>query len=151
MFTSRRISTIEETFPENQKEGSVVNLYINQRRVGEVTVLDLKGRVRVRGATVELHKAISCLLEEGKTQILLNLNGVTHIDSGGLGELVSSHVSAENHGGVVKLAHLTENLAELMRVTKLLTVFEVYSDEATALSTFTNRVLKAVETQPFFV
>jgi anti-sigma B factor antagonist len=129
----------------------VVSLYINQRRAGEVVVLDLKGRVKVRGNTVELHKAIRCLVEEGKTQILIDLSGVTHIDSSGLGELISSHISAGNHGGVVKLAHVTEQLKELMEITKLTTVFDVYDDEAKALSSFTGQTLKVVAPKPFFV
>ena len=129
----------------------MVSLYINQRRVGEVVVLDLKGRVKVRGITVELHKAIRCLIEEGKSQFLLNLSGVTHIDSSGLGELVSCHVSAGSRGGVIKLAHLTEQLEELLEITKLRTVFDIYDDESKALSSFTGQTLKIVEPQPFFV
>lgn len=129
----------------------MVSLYINQRRVGEVVVLDLKGRAKVRGITVELHKAIRCLLEEGKTQILLNLSGVTHIDSSGLGELISCHVSTGNRGGVMKIAHLTENLEGLMEMTKLLTVFDIYDDEAKALATFSGQMLKVIEPQPFFM
>jgi anti-sigma B factor antagonist len=129
----------------------VINLYINQRRVGDVTVLDLKGRVRIGGGTVALHKAIRSLVEEGKTQILLNLAGVTHIDSSGLGELVSSHITLSDKGGEIKLAHLTERLRELMTITKLLTVFDVYDDEPQALSSFTGNVLRIVEPQPFFM
>lgn len=129
----------------------MINLYINQRRVGEVTVLDLKGRVRIGGGTVALHKAIRSLVEEGKTQILLNLAGVTHIDSSGLGELVSSHITLRDKGGQIKLAHLTERLRELMTITKLLTVFDVYDDEPQALSSFTGNVLRIVEPQPFFM
>jgi anti-sigma B factor antagonist len=104
----------------------VINLYINQRREGDVTVLDLKGRVRVGGGTVALHKSIRTLVAEGKTQILLNLSGVTHIDSSGLGELISSHISLSDKGGTLKLVHLTERLRDLMTITKLLTVFDVY-------------------------
>ncbi len=129
----------------------MVNLYINQRRVGEVMVLDLKGRVRIGGGTIELHKAIRCLVDEGKTQILLNLAGVTHIDSSGLGELISSHITVGNRGGVIKLAHLTERVQEIMVITKLLTVFDVYDDETEALASFTGQVLKVVEPQPVLV
>lgn len=129
----------------------MINLYINERRVGDVTVLDLKGRIRIGGGTVALHKSIRCLVEEGKTQILLNLAGVTHIDSSGLGELVSSHITLSNKGGEIKLAHLTERLRELMTITKLLTVFDCYDDEPKALSSFTGDVLRIVEPRPFFV
>jgi anti-sigma B factor antagonist len=127
----------------------MINLYINQRRVGDVTILDLKGRVRIGGDTA-LHKSIRCLVEEGKTQILLNLAGVTHIDSRGLGELVSSHVTLSNKGGQIKLSHLTERLRDLMTITKLLTIFDIYDDEAKALASFTGEVLRIVEPQPFF-
>ena len=129
----------------------MVNLYINERRVGDVTVLDLKGRVRIGGGTLALHKAIRCLVEEGKTQILLNLASVTYIDSSGLGELISSHITLSNKGGEIKLAHLTERLRDLMTITKLLTVFDVYDNEPDAVASFTGGVLKVVEPQPSFV
>ncbi|HXQ73824.1 MAG TPA: hypothetical protein VN844_25205, partial [Pyrinomonadaceae bacterium] len=63
----------------------MVNLYINERQVEEVTVLDLKGRERIRGATIALHESIRCLAREGKIQVLLDLAWIKHIDSGGLG------------------------------------------------------------------
>ncbi|MGH9968941.1 MAG: STAS domain-containing protein [Pyrinomonadaceae bacterium] len=129
----------------------MINLYINERRVGAVTVLDLKGRVRIGGGTVALHKSIRCLVDEGKTQILLSLAGVTHIDSSGLGELIASHVTLRNKGGEIKLTHLTERLRDLMTITKLLTVFDVYDDEPKALASFAGEVLRIVEPQPFFV
>lgn len=127
----------------------MVNLYINQRRVGDVTILDLKGRVRMGGGAVELHRAIRCLVDEGKTLILLNLEAVTHIDSIGLGELISSHITVGNRGGVIKLAGLTERLREIMVITKLLTVFDVYDDETKALASFKGQGLKAVEPHAF--
>ena len=127
----------------------MVNLYINERTVGNVTILDLKGRVRMGGGAVELHKAIRCLLDEGKTQILLNLSGVTHIDSSGLGELVSSHISVGNKGGEIKLSHLTDRLRDLMTITKLLTVFDVYDDESEAVDSFTGEAVKLVQPQRF--
>ena len=129
----------------------MINLYINERRVEGVTVLDLKGRVRIGGSTVALHKSIRCLVAEGKTQILLNLAGVTHIDSSGLGELISSHVSLNDKGGALKLIHLTENLRGLMTITKLLSVFDVYDDEPEALASFVGETLRLVESQPLFV
>jgi anti-sigma B factor antagonist len=129
----------------------MINLYINQRRVGDVTILDLKGRVRIIGGTLALHKAIRCLVEEGKTQILLNLSQVTHIDSSGLGELVASHITVNNKGGAIKLSHLTERLRDLMTITKLLTVFNVYDEESEAVRSFTGEALRIVDAQPFFV
>jgi len=114
----------------------VINLYINERRVGEVTILDLKGRLRVGGNTVALHRSIRCLVLEKKILILLNLAGVTFIDSCGLGELVASQVSVKNHDGQIKLVGLTESLRQLLTVTRLLPVFDVYDNEADAIENF---------------
>ena len=129
----------------------MINLYIKERQVGDVTVLDLKGRVRVGGATVALHRSFRSLVQEEKLLILLNLAGVTHIDSSGLGELISSHISVLNKGGEIKLAQLTETLRELMTVTKLLTVFDVYENEGDALLSFKDHVLRVKESKLFFV
>ena len=128
----------------------MINLYINERRVGEVTILDMKGRVRLGGGTISLHKAIRCLVDEGKLQILLNLASVTHIDSSGLGELISGYISLNAKGGDIKLMHLTESLRELMTITKLLTVFDVYDNEAEALGSFTGLRLEEKGPLPFF-
>jgi len=114
----------------------MINLYINVRQVEDVTVLDLKGRERIRGVTLALHESIRCLAREGKIQVLLDLERVKYIDSCGLGELVSSHVTLDERGGALKLMNLTESLRELMTVTNLLTVFDVYDDEPTALAGF---------------
>jgi len=125
----------------------VVNLYINERREGDVAVLDLKGRIRISGGTLALHRSIRCLVDEGKTKILLNLSSVTHIDSIGLGELIASHVTLSNRGGEIKLIHLTELVHDLMTITKLLTVFDVYDSEPDALASFKGHVLSVVEPQ----
>ena len=126
----------------------MINLYINQRQIEGVTVLDLKGRERIRGAALALHESIRCLAREGKIQILLDLAWVKHIDSCGLGELISSHVSLTDKGGTLKLMHLTESVYELMTITKLLTVFDIYEDEPKALAGFvgskTGRIFEVV-------
>jgi len=129
----------------------VINLYINQRRVEDVTVLDLKGRERIRGATMVLHESIRCLAGEGKTQVLLDLAWVKHIDSAGLGELIASHVTLDKKGGALKLMHMTESVHELMEITKLLTIFDVYNDEPEALASFMGETLRIVNPQPFFI
>ena len=132
---------------EVTQETQVVNLYIHERREGDVAVLDLKGRIRISGGTLALHRSMRVLVEEGKTKILLNLAGVTHIDSTGLGELISSYVTLSNKGGQIKLVHLTKRLQDIMTITKLLTVFDVYDNEADALASFTGHVLSVVEPQ----
>jgi len=117
----------------------VINLYIDQRRNADVTILDLKGRLRVGGNTVAFHRSIRALVLEKKTQIILNLAGVTFIDSCGLGELVASQVSVENKGGEIKLIGLTDQLRELFGAARLLTVFDTYADEAEAIQSFADR------------
>ena len=129
----------------------MINLYINERRTDAVTIIDLKGRERIRGVAVELHKSIRCLADEGKIQILLDLAWVKHIDSIGLGELISSHVTLDDKGGALKLMHMSESVHELLTITKLLKVFEVYDDEPEAVASFTGVNLRVVEHQPFFM
>lgn len=129
----------------------MINLYINERRVGDVTILDLKGRPRVGGSTVALHRSIHALIKEEKTLILLNLGGVTFIDSCGLGELVASYATARAKGGDIKLLKVTETLRELMSLTNLLTIFDVYENELDALASFATNVLSVKKPQLFFV
>ena len=129
----------------------MINLYINERQIEDVTILDLKGRERIRGATIALHESIRCLAGEGKIQVLLDLAWVKHIDAGGLGELVASHVTLDEKGGALKLMHMTESVRELMTHTKLLPVFDVHDDEPKALASFEGETLRIVEHKPFFM
>ncbi len=129
----------------------MINLYINERRTGDVTILDLKGRLRVGGNTLALHKSIRTLVVEKKILILLNLAGVTYIDSCGLGELVASQVSVENKGGEIKLFGVTEALHELLTATRLLSVFDVYENEADAIQHFVDNFSTTDKFQPAFV
>ena len=129
----------------------MINLYLNERRVDDVTILDLKGRERLRGVTIALHESIRCLAGEGKTQVLLDLAWVKHIDSGALGELGASHVTLDEKGGALKLMHMTESVHELMTMTKVLPIFDVYDDEPEAVASFVGEVLRIVEHQPFFI
>jgi anti-anti-sigma factor len=129
----------------------VISLYLNERRVEHVTILDLKGRERIRGATIAMHESIRCLAGEGKIQVLLDLAWVKHIDAVGLGELVASRIILDDKGGALKLMHLTESVHELMTSTKLLTVFDIYEGEPEALASFVGETLRIVEHQPFFM
>jgi anti-anti-sigma factor len=129
----------------------MINLYMNERQVEDVTILDLKGRERIRGATIALHDSIRCLAGEGKVQVLLDLAWVKHIDAGGLGELVASHVTLDEKGGALKLMHMTESVQKLMTTTRVLTVFDVHDDEPKALASFVGETVKTIERQPFFI
>jgi anti-sigma B factor antagonist len=129
----------------------VFNLYMNERRIGNVTVLDLKGRIRITGRTRGLHKSIRRLVEEGKTRILLNLSQVTHIDASGLDELVASRVTVSNKRGEIKLLHLTEQMREVITTANLSAVFDIYNDEYDAIASFKREVLRVAKPLPCFV
>jgi len=129
----------------------VINLYINERRAGDVTILDLKGRLRIGGNTIALHKSIRCLVLEKKIMILLNLADVTFIDSCGLGELVASQVSVEHKGGEIRLFGLTDELRELLTRSRLMTVFDVYENEAEAVEEFTHHISKIGKSELAFI
>lgn len=124
------------------------NLYINERRIEDVTVLDLKGRIRITGRARGLHKSIRSLVEEGKSRILLNLSQVTHIDSSGLDELVASCVTAGNQGGEIKLLHLNEQMREVITTANLSALFDIYSNEYDAIASFNREVLRVVKPLP---
>ncbi len=124
------------------------NLYINERRIEDVTVLDLKGRIRITGGTRGLHKSIRCLVEKGQTRILLNLSQVTHMDLSGLYELVASCVTAGNQGGEIKLLHLTEQMREVITTANLSALFDIYNNEYDAIAGFNRKLLRAVKPSP---
>ena len=127
------------------------NLYINERRIEGVTVLDLRGRIRITGRTRGLHNSIRSLVEEGKTRILLNLSHVTHIDSSGLDELVASCVTAGNRGGEIKLLHLTEQMHEVITTANLSALFDIYNNEYDAIASFNRKVVRAVKPLPSYL
>jgi anti-sigma B factor antagonist len=114
----------------------MAELNINERQAGDVTVLDMSGKITIGEGSVALRTAIRRVLEEGKRRILLNLAGVSYIDSSGIGELVSSYTAINKDGGQLKLLNLTQKLQDLLAITKLLTVFDVYENEAEALNSF---------------
>lgn len=114
-------------------------LEIKERRAGNVIILDIGGHLTIGESNVALEKTIHRLLGEGQQKILLNLADVSYIDSSGLGELISSRVAVNREGGQIKLLHLTHSLCELMMITKLLTVFDVYESESEAVTSFKPR------------
>src|ERR1700686_4819578 len=106
------------------------------REAAGVTVVDIGGRLTLGEGSSLLRKTIRELLEEQPTMILLNLADVDCIDSSGIGELVSAYTGVKKRGGSLKLLHLTKKVHDLLQLTKLFTVFEVYSDENSALRTY---------------
>lgn len=114
----------------------MAELNISERHVGDVTILDMDGKITIGEGSVALRTAIRRLLEEGKKKILLNLAKVGYIDSSGIGELVSSYTAINKENGELKLLNLTQKLQDLLTITKLLTVFDVYESEEEALASF---------------
>lgn len=114
----------------------MAELNVSERQAGDVTILDLNGKITIGEGSVALRSAVRRLLEEGKKKILLNLAGVGYIDSSGIGELVSSYTAIEKEKGQLKLLNLTQKIQDLLTITKLLTVFDVFESEEEALSSF---------------
>jgi anti-sigma B factor antagonist len=113
-----------------------VRLYLTPMDIGDVTLIEAAGRITL-GENVEILRAeIHQLAAKGRHKILLNLAEVTYIDSSGIGEMVSCYTSLSNLGGTVKLLKLTRRVRDLLQITKLYTVFEVFEEEDEAVRSF---------------
>jgi anti-sigma B factor antagonist len=106
------------------------------RQAGSVTVVDVSGRIELGEESAAIRELIANLLSQGHTQILLNLAAVDYIDSSGLGALIGALASVRKQGGELKLLNLTNNVIDVMQVTRLYTVFDIATDEATAVKSF---------------
>ena len=115
----------------------MAELDIKQRQAGDVAVLDLNGELSIGDSSTALRGAIRSLVAEGNKKILLNLGGVKYIDSSGIGELIANYTTVGRGGGQLKLLNLTDKVQDLLVITKLLTVFDVYDNESEALGSFT--------------
>ncbi len=113
-------------------------LDITQRLIGNVAILALSGKLLIGESSIKFRTHLRELMQKGEKNILLDLANTSQIDSCGLGELVASFVSVQNNGGDLKLLNLTKRVNELMVITKLLTVFEVYENEEIAVKSFQN-------------
>ncbi len=114
----------------------MAELDVRERRAGDVTILDLSGSVRMGEGAIALRNSIRGLIEKGNKKILLNLGGVKNIDSSGIGELIANYTTLSRDGGQLKLLSLTDKIQNLLVITKLLTVFDSYDNEAEALNSF---------------
>jgi anti-sigma B factor antagonist len=114
----------------------MAELNISERQAGDITILDLDGKVTIGEGSVALRSKIRELLGDGRNKILLNLGGVGYVDSSGIGELVSSFTAVRNQSGTLKLLNLTQKIQDLLAITKLLTVFDVFDNEGDALSSY---------------
>ena len=113
-----------------------MNVKISTRQRDGIVILDIVGELRLGEGTGILRDAVSGALGQGYKKVLLNLGSVRHIDSAGVGELMSCYTSVRNQGGTLKLMNLNKNVHNLLQITKLYTIFEVAEDEEAAVSSF---------------
>ena len=113
-----------------------MSVKLSTRQVGDVTVIDASGRITLGEGASNFRDSIRDLAAKGNKKLLLNLGDVSYIDSSGIGELVSGFTTVTNAGGVLKLVGLNKRVKDLLQITKLYTVFEVFDDEALALRSF---------------
>jgi anti-sigma B factor antagonist len=111
-------------------------MQIDERKVGDVVVLDLKGKVMLGEGDELLKDKVSSLLNQGYKKIVLNLAEVPYIDSAGLGEIVRTFTTVSRQGGSLKLLNLTKRITDLLSITKLLTVFDTFESETDAVNSF---------------
>jgi anti-sigma B factor antagonist len=109
---------------------------LNTRQVGDVTVVDVAGRITLGEGSSALRDALRDMINKNQKKILLNLGEVNYIDSSGIGELVSGFTTVTNSGGQLKLLNLNKRVKDLLQITKLYTVFDVHEDEAGAIRSF---------------
>jgi len=111
-------------------------MQIDQRAVGDVMVLDVKGKITLGEGDELLKDKVNSLVNQGHKKILVNLADVPYIDSAGLGEIVRTYTTVSRQGGSLKLVNLTKRIQDLLSITKLLTVFETFDSESDAVRSF---------------
>ncbi len=111
-------------------------MQIDERMVGDVVVLDLKGKVTLGQGDELLKDKVNSLVNQGHKKIVLNLADVPYVDSAGLGEIVRTYTTVSRQGGSLKLLNLTKRITDLLAITKLLTVFETFEVEGDAIKSF---------------
>ena len=112
-----------------------MSVKLSIRRVNDVRIVDVFGRITLGEGSSMLRDALRAMANEGE-KILLNLAELTYLDSSGIGVLVGCFATLRNQGGNLKLLNLTSRVKDLLLITKLYTVFEVYEDEAAAIESF---------------
>ena len=111
-------------------------MQIEERAVGDVVVLDLKGKITLGEGDELLKDKVNSLVNQGHRKVVLNLADVPYIDSAGLGEVVRTYTTVSRQGGSLKLLNLTKRISDLLSITKLLTVFETFESENEAVESF---------------
>ena len=118
-------------------------LTIHTRQSGSVAIVDLSGKIVLGESTGALREELRRLLAQGTRNIVINLQGVSYVDSAGLGELVGAYTTATNQGGSVKLLNIQSKIRDLMQITKLHTIFKTFDNEGDAVASFGTAAAKA--------
>jgi anti-sigma B factor antagonist len=112
-------------------------MQLEQRIAGNVAIITINGDITLnKGGDILLKDKVQSLIQQGQKNIVVDLGGVSYVDSAGLGQLVQAYATTKNKGGALKLLNVTKKLKDLLVVTKLLTVFDTYEDEKAALASF---------------
>jgi anti-sigma B factor antagonist len=111
-------------------------MQIHQRSIGDVTIIDLQGKITLGEGDELLRDKVNSLIQQGQKKLVLNLAEVPYIDSAGLGEIVRTYTTVSREGGALKLLNLTKRIKDLLAITKLLTIFETFDTEADAAKSF---------------
>jgi anti-sigma B factor antagonist len=106
------------------------------RQIGDVAIVDFSGKITLGEGSAMLRKMVRDLIDGGQKKIIISLYDVDYIDSSGIGELVSAYTTVKNANGELKLLHLTKRVHDILQITRLFTVFDVQSDEETAIHAF---------------
>jgi anti-sigma B factor antagonist len=124
-----------QSFAGHEAEG-VGGMQIHQRSVGDVTIIDLNGKMTLGEGDELLRDKVNSLIQQGQKKLVLNLAEVPYIDSAGLGEIVRTYTTVSRQGGALKLLSLTKRIQDLLAITKLLTIFETFDTEDEAVKSF---------------
>jgi len=124
------------TFSNSEQERRAMSFKAVSREVGEVSVIDMEGRITLGEGSGLLRDLIGEKLAAGRKKIVMNLAGINYIDSTGLGELVAGYRQVKSQGGELKLLNLNKKVSDLLQITKLYVVFDIHNDEARAVASF---------------
>jgi anti-sigma B factor antagonist len=111
-------------------------MQVTERRVGDIVIVAVNGEITLNKGDVILTDKIQSLIQQGHLKLLVDFGQVPYVDSAGLGRLVQAYATTKNAGGSLKLLHLTKRIKDLLAITKLVTVFDSYDDEAAAIASF---------------
>jgi anti-sigma B factor antagonist len=126
------------------QERTIVKMQNTTRQVGDVTVLDISGRITLGEGNIMLREIVRELVDQGNRKIVLNLGEVQYVDSSGLGELVKTHTTVRNRSGQLRLVNLSKRIHDLLQMTRLAAVFDIEPDEASAIRSLEDKPSQAV-------